>query len=264
MGLLLAKELVLADPSEGLTVGQLPMRPLPRLAASTPLYDMLKLFEAGGSHMALLTRPHAEGGGGGDGGAGEGGGARGPARSGSMSRARSGLIVSGARCAVRGWGARSGGAGGEGEGCLGARACEASRQTAVPARLLLPPSRPPTRSALLPQPKGDTAYIIEASGTHHAGGEGDAPGCAGECAPAPPGGWGSVPEGGAVGIITIEDVIEEVRPRGATARWLGLPGAAWGCLALPGTALRCLEPPRPNPSFGASRALGCGVCRRAV
>ncbi|GBG00143.1 hypothetical protein Rsub_12834 [Raphidocelis subcapitata] len=91
VGLLLAKELVLVDPSEGLTVGQLPMRTLPQLAASTPLYDMLKLFESGGSHMALLTRPHTEGGS-----AGEGGGARTLAHSGSMARARSGLILLGA------------------------------------------------------------------------------------------------------------------------------------------------------------------------
>lgn len=42
-GLLLAKELVLVDPGEGATIGQLPMRPLPRLSAATPLYDMLKV-----------------------------------------------------------------------------------------------------------------------------------------------------------------------------------------------------------------------------
>ena len=47
------------DPDEGLVVGQLPTRVLPRLSAATPLYDMLKLFEAGGSHIALLTRPAA-------------------------------------------------------------------------------------------------------------------------------------------------------------------------------------------------------------
>jgi metal transporter CNNM len=62
VGLLLAKELVLVDPGAGATVADLPaglVRPLPRLPADTPLYDMLRLFEAGGSHMAALV---AEGG----------------------------------------------------------------------------------------------------------------------------------------------------------------------------------------------------------
>lgn len=84
VGLILAKELVLVDPAEGLLVGQLPMRTLPRLSASTPLYDMLKLFESGGAHMALLTRPDSSS-----------GGNRALRTSGSLARARSGLIVSG-------------------------------------------------------------------------------------------------------------------------------------------------------------------------
>lgn len=59
LGLILVKELVLLDTNQGLTVGQLTIRPLPQLSADTPLYDMLKLFEGGRSHMALLTKPRA-------------------------------------------------------------------------------------------------------------------------------------------------------------------------------------------------------------
>jgi metal transporter CNNM len=63
VGLLLAKELVLVDPGAGTTVADLPaglVRPLPRLPADTPLYDMLRLFEAGGSHMAALVADGGE------------------------------------------------------------------------------------------------------------------------------------------------------------------------------------------------------------
>jgi len=80
VGLVLVKELVLVDPGAGTPVGRLPgglVRPLPRLPADTPLYDMLRLFEAGGSHMAALVEAGpaavvegeaAEGAGGGGGG----------------------------------------------------------------------------------------------------------------------------------------------------------------------------------------------------
>jgi hypothetical protein len=53
----LVKELVLVDPEAGLTAGQLVSRQLPRLPADTPLYQLLRLFEAGGSHMVALTKP---------------------------------------------------------------------------------------------------------------------------------------------------------------------------------------------------------------
>lgn len=39
--------------------GQLVSRSLPRLPADTPMYQLLRLFEAGGSHMVALTRPKA-------------------------------------------------------------------------------------------------------------------------------------------------------------------------------------------------------------
>lgn len=56
LGLILSKELVLIDPSDHLAVSQLKIRQMPHLSADTPMYDMLKLFETGKSHMALLTR----------------------------------------------------------------------------------------------------------------------------------------------------------------------------------------------------------------
>jgi metal transporter CNNM len=69
VGQLLAKELVLVDPGAATPVADLPaglVRPLPRLPADTPLYDMLRLFEAGGSHVAALVdeQEHHRGGGG--------------------------------------------------------------------------------------------------------------------------------------------------------------------------------------------------------
>ncbi|WIA39954.1 hypothetical protein OEZ86_013385 [Tetradesmus obliquus] len=57
IGLILVKELVLVDSEAGLTAGQLVSRQLPRLPADTPLYQLLRLFEAGGSHMVALTKP---------------------------------------------------------------------------------------------------------------------------------------------------------------------------------------------------------------
>ncbi|GIL60817.1 hypothetical protein Vafri_15336 [Volvox africanus] len=56
IGLILVKELVLINPAENTSVSSLRLRELPRLAAETPMYDMLKLFETGKSHMAVLTR----------------------------------------------------------------------------------------------------------------------------------------------------------------------------------------------------------------
>ncbi|GAX79404.1 hypothetical protein CEUSTIGMA_g6845.t1 [Chlamydomonas eustigma] len=57
VGVILAKELVLIDPSDNKVVRDLNIRELPRLSADTPMYDMLTLFETGKSHMALLVRP---------------------------------------------------------------------------------------------------------------------------------------------------------------------------------------------------------------
>ena len=35
------------------------MRPIPQLRADTAMYDLLKLFQTGRTHMVLLTRPPA-------------------------------------------------------------------------------------------------------------------------------------------------------------------------------------------------------------
>ncbi|KAG1658546.1 hypothetical protein FOA52_004573 [Chlamydomonas sp. UWO 241] len=58
VGLILVKELleyVKRFPDSPVT--GLKIRPLPRLSALTPMYDMLKLFRTGRAHMALLTQP---------------------------------------------------------------------------------------------------------------------------------------------------------------------------------------------------------------
>ncbi|KAG2489018.1 hypothetical protein HYH03_012456 [Edaphochlamys debaryana] len=67
IGLILVKELVLINPADMLPVSSLRLRELPRLAADTPMYDMLKLFETGKSHMAALTSQPGQGQGGGPG-----------------------------------------------------------------------------------------------------------------------------------------------------------------------------------------------------
>jgi metal transporter CNNM len=58
-GALLVKELLLLDPRAGATVADAKVRPLPRLPADTPMYDVLKVFELGRAHMAVLTAPTA-------------------------------------------------------------------------------------------------------------------------------------------------------------------------------------------------------------
>jgi metal transporter CNNM len=60
IGILLVKELILVDPKAKVHVSSMKVRSLPRLLAETPMYDMLKLFELGRSHMAILTQPTKE------------------------------------------------------------------------------------------------------------------------------------------------------------------------------------------------------------
>lgn len=57
IGIILSKELVLVNPEDQKRARDLCTRDLPRLHASTPMYDMLQLFETGRGHMALLVRP---------------------------------------------------------------------------------------------------------------------------------------------------------------------------------------------------------------
>jgi metal transporter CNNM len=60
LGILLVKELILVDLHAGIKVSSMKVRSLPSLPAETPMYDMLKLFELGRSHMVLLTQPTRE------------------------------------------------------------------------------------------------------------------------------------------------------------------------------------------------------------
>jgi metal transporter CNNM len=60
LGILLVKELILVDIHGGIKVSSMKVRSLPSLLAETPMYDMLKLFELGRSHMVLLMQPTRE------------------------------------------------------------------------------------------------------------------------------------------------------------------------------------------------------------
>ena len=51
---------MLIDQSAGLTVSALRLRPLPFLRADTAMYDLLKLFQTGRSHMVVLTQPKGQ------------------------------------------------------------------------------------------------------------------------------------------------------------------------------------------------------------
>ncbi|KAG2442805.1 hypothetical protein HXX76_002884 [Chlamydomonas incerta] len=59
VGLVLVKELLQyrLGSSGPVPVGMLRMRSIPRLPATTPMYDMLRLFQTGRSHIAVLTQP---------------------------------------------------------------------------------------------------------------------------------------------------------------------------------------------------------------
>ena len=57
IGLILVKELAMIDKAAHTPVSSLKMRSLPFLRATTPLYDLLHLFEVGRCHMAVLTGP---------------------------------------------------------------------------------------------------------------------------------------------------------------------------------------------------------------
>lgn len=57
LGIVLIKELVLIDMHAGTRVADLRIRSLPYLRADTAMYDLLKLFQTGRSHMVVLTKP---------------------------------------------------------------------------------------------------------------------------------------------------------------------------------------------------------------
>lgn len=57
IGVILVKELAMIDKTARTPVSNLKMRSLPFLRGNTPLYDLLRLFETGRCHMAVLTEP---------------------------------------------------------------------------------------------------------------------------------------------------------------------------------------------------------------
>lgn len=57
IGLVLVKELILVDPNAHQEISSLKIRHIPHLLAETPMYDMLRLFKTGRTHMAVLTQP---------------------------------------------------------------------------------------------------------------------------------------------------------------------------------------------------------------
>jgi metal transporter CNNM len=60
VGIVLVKELILVDPNANQPVSSMKVRPIPHLLAETPMYDMLRLFKTGRTHMAVLTQPTLE------------------------------------------------------------------------------------------------------------------------------------------------------------------------------------------------------------
>ena len=60
LGILLVKELILVDVNAGVRVSSMKIRSLPCLLGETPMYDLLKLFEMGRTHMVVLAQPTRE------------------------------------------------------------------------------------------------------------------------------------------------------------------------------------------------------------
>mmetsp|Transcript_4479 Transcript_4479/g.12914 ORF Transcript_4479/g.12914 Transcript_4479/m.12914 type:complete len:574 (+) Transcript_4479:397-2118(+) len=57
VGALFVKELAWLDKSAGIPVATLKLRSIPTLPADMPCYDLLRLFQTGRSHMAVLVQP---------------------------------------------------------------------------------------------------------------------------------------------------------------------------------------------------------------
>lgn len=188
------KELVLVDPEQGLTAGQLVSRQLPRLPADTPMYQLLRLFEAGGSHMVALTKP--------------------PIRRSNevLSPHYSGVVLSPA--------------GKQGSGPLGlTRTPTASGNLAAALphilsgiiqvgdkEIYLETQQQGSEGAVLsPRGGGLGQQGVDGVLGHQGSGSGLTPRSGGVQGLDDDELWGSGQEGDPVGIITIEDVIEEVR-----------------------------------------------------
>ena len=60
VGTVLVKELILVDPNANQPISSMKVRHVPHLLAETPMYDMLRLFKTGRTHMAVLTQPTLE------------------------------------------------------------------------------------------------------------------------------------------------------------------------------------------------------------
>ena len=56
IGIIIVKELILVDKDAGARVGDLKLRSAPQLKSDTRLYDMLRLFETGRCHLAVLVQ----------------------------------------------------------------------------------------------------------------------------------------------------------------------------------------------------------------
>ena len=56
IGVLLVKELILNDPDDAIPLSSLKLRKLPSVLEGTALFDMLHVFETGGSHMAIVVK----------------------------------------------------------------------------------------------------------------------------------------------------------------------------------------------------------------
>lgn len=57
LGVVLVKELVLLDPDDRVRLDSMRIRPVPFLGTDTPMYDLLRLFQTGRSHMVFLRKP---------------------------------------------------------------------------------------------------------------------------------------------------------------------------------------------------------------
>ena len=58
VGVVLVKQLIL---NQRKSISELKLRRLPKVHADTAIFEMLHIFEQGGSHMAIVVRPKAEG-----------------------------------------------------------------------------------------------------------------------------------------------------------------------------------------------------------